>query len=304
MLTTFICRLVALCALSLALSVIANISLLLSMANRLPFTISLLTTISAFFTSSILLIVSTAVTSHTLLPAIAGASLSASFYYACISAGLELLLCLLLITTLFYAKTRTNEIPSDLSAVLTLPQRTLMAQSLGFILYLLCGAAIFSAIEGWKFTDGIYWATVTLLTIGYGDIVPSTHAGRSLIIFYATAGIVMIGLVAGSIGTLVLDRGARKMFARRTVNARTKKLREASRKEIAEDKTADTNEQAHHVRLGTEKAEFSLMREVQTDVARTQQLRLISISTVAIAMLWFLGALVFWSTEKASQSWS
>ena len=183
--------------------------------------------------------------------------------------------------------------------MLTLPQRTLMAQSLGFILYLLCGAAIFSAIEGWKFTDGVYWATVTLLTIGYGDIVPTTHAGRSLIIFYATAGIVMIGLVAGSIGTLVLDRGARKMFARRTVNARTRKLRDAAKEENTHEE-----KHAHHVRLGNEKAEFTLMREVQTEVARTQQLRMILISTIAIAMLWFLGAAVFWSTEKDSQSWT
>jgi potassium channel subfamily K, other eukaryote len=123
----------------------------------------------------------------------------------------------------------------------------------------------------------------------------------------------MIGLVIGSIGTLVLDRGAKKMFARMTVNAREKKLRVASLK-IADPSIStatmqpeiepSTSNMTEHPHLLNEKAEFALMREVQADVSRSQQLRLFIISTVAIFMLWLLGALVFWSTEKASQSWS
>jgi potassium channel subfamily K len=297
--------------LSLALSLIANISLLLSMANRLAFSISQLLTIISFFGSSIILIITTSLTNSNSWPSARGSTLSASFYYACISAGLSLILSTLLTFTFFFAKIR-HEIPSDFSVTLTLPQRTLMGQSLGFIIYLASGAAIFSAIEGWRFTDGMYWATVTLLTIGFGDIVPATHTGRSLIIPYATAGIVMIGLVVGSIGTLVLDRGAKKMFARMTVNAREKKLRVASLK-IADPSTPTTTQpqlepsasnMIEHPHLLNEKAEFTLMREVQADVSRSQQLRLFIISTIAIFMLWFLGALVFWSTEKDSQSWS
>jgi potassium channel subfamily K len=273
---------------------------------------SQIVTILSFFGSSIILIVGAALTKTNAWPSPQGSSLSGSFYYGCISAGLSLVLSILLIFTFIFARIR-HEIPTDLSQTLTLPQRTLMGQSLGFIVYLVAGSAIFSAIEGWRFTDGIYWATITLLTIGYGDIVPATHTGRSLIIFYATAGIVMIGLVIGSIGTLVLDRGAKKIFARMTVNAREKKLRAACEKmpdrptskattqSRPEDTTSDLVEHPH---LANEKAEFALMREVQADVASSQQWRLFIISTVAISMLWFLGALVFWSTEKASQSWS
>jgi potassium channel subfamily K, other eukaryote len=56
--------------------------------------------------------------------------------------------------------------------------------------------------------------------IGYGDIVPATHLGRSLIIPYAIAGIIMLGLVAGSVGSLVLDRASQKMNARLTIRER------------------------------------------------------------------------------------
>jgi potassium channel subfamily K, other eukaryote len=127
-----------------------------------------------------------------------------------------------------------------------------------FIIYLLCGAAVFAHIEDWLFVDGVYWATITLLTIGYGDIVPLTHLGRSLIIPYAIAGIVMIGLVVGSIGALVLDKARQKMGARMTV-------RERERLE-AELDDPNSNEEVggrisqDYKALPREKREFNLMR--------------------------------------------
>lgn len=282
------------------------------MANRLPFIVSQLVSIVSFLGSSVLLIVITSLANSTLWPSPQGTNLAASFYHGCISAGISLTIVFLLSFTFYYAKIR-SEIPADFSTTLTLPQRTLMGQSLGFIIYIMSGAAIFSSIEGWRFTDGIYWATVTLLTIGFGDITPTTHTARALIIPFATAGIVMIGLVIGSIGTLVLDRGAKKMFARMTVNVREKKRRLASASlkmapslsmATTQAPTEHTVTDSEHPHILNEKAEFTLMREVQADVSRSQHLRLFGISTLAILALWLLGALVFWSTEKTAQSWS
>lgn len=47
-----------------------------------------------------------------------------------------------------------------------------------YLVSLLAGAATFSYLEGKSFSDGIWWATVTALTIGYGDLTPATPAGR------------------------------------------------------------------------------------------------------------------------------
>ncbi|RZJ12723.1 MAG: two pore domain potassium channel family protein [Haliea sp.] len=52
-----------------------------------------------------------------------------------------------------------------------------------YLVSLLLGAALFSHFEAKGFADGIWWAAVTALTIGYGDLSPVTPAGR-------TAGIV------------------------------------------------------------------------------------------------------------------
>ena len=43
---------------------------------------------------------------------------------------------------------------------------------------LLIAAQLFHMIEGRSFVDGLWWACVTALTIGYGDLSPATMSGR------------------------------------------------------------------------------------------------------------------------------
>lgn len=89
-----------------------------------------------------------------------------------------------------------------------------MLQTMSFVAYLLLGALVFSKIEGWKYLDAVYWADVTLLTVGLGDFSPQTHTGRGLLFPFAIGGILIIGLVIGSIRSLVLERGEQKLSAR------------------------------------------------------------------------------------------
>ena len=42
----------------------------------------------------------------------------------------------------------------------------------------LLAAGLFAVIEQRSFAEGMWWAIVTALTIGYGDIAPVTAAGR------------------------------------------------------------------------------------------------------------------------------
>lgn len=47
--------------------------------------------------------------------------------------------------------------------------------------------------------SGIWWATSTLLTVGYGDIYPVTYAGRVLAIFISFLGVGMVAVPTGII---------------------------------------------------------------------------------------------------------
>ena len=48
-----------------------------------------------------------------------------------------------------------------------------------------------------NFFDAVYWATVSLTTMGYGDIYPVTAAGRIITMLSSLFGIAIVALPAG-----------------------------------------------------------------------------------------------------------
>ena len=51
-------------------------------------------------------------------------------------------------------------------------------------------------IEGWSVSDSIYFAFVSGLTIGYGDLAPKTFVARVLAIMIGICGVLVTALVA------------------------------------------------------------------------------------------------------------
>jgi hypothetical protein len=50
--------------------------------------------------------------------------------------------------------------------------------------------------EGWGLWKGLYFAFITGLTIGYGDLVPSRVASQILAVLIGFLGVVAMGLIA------------------------------------------------------------------------------------------------------------
>jgi hypothetical protein len=68
-------------------------------------------------------------------------------------------------------------------------RRQLIVLVLFVLTYLLLGGLIFSIAEKWDFATGVYFATVTMSTVGYGDISPSSTGMRVFTVLYGLVGI-------------------------------------------------------------------------------------------------------------------
>ena len=58
--------------------------------------------------------------------------------------------------------------------------------------------------------DAIYWAIVTLTTVGYGDIVPSTKIGKVFALMIIMSGPVLLSLVTASVASIFVERKIRE----------------------------------------------------------------------------------------------
>lgn len=274
------------------------------MARRVSFAVAQPITIVGFFLSAFLMISLVSVASSPVFriqPASAHA-LTQAFYYGIMSAGLYCIIAFLMCLTVYGAYRGHYEKEFRL----TVSQRTLMLQTISFVVYLLLGALVFKVVEGWEYLDAVYWADFTLLTVGTGDYSPSTHLGRSLLFPFAIGGIVMVGLVIGSIRSLVLDRGKRKMIARTKEKKRERVLSSIN----PEERTIKTGpfNRIRFSQHGLSEAqrreqEFTIMRKIQRSAESRRRYTSLVASTFAALTLWFVGAVVFWQSEKP-QGWS
>lgn len=76
------------------------------------------------------------------------------------------------------------------------------------VCYILISALIIFNVEENSFNtffDAVYWATVSLTTVGYGDIYPVTTAGRIVTMISSVFGIAIVALPAGIITAGYMD---------------------------------------------------------------------------------------------------
>jgi voltage-gated potassium channel len=68
------------------------------------------------------------------------------------------------------------------------------------------GAGLMSVVENMSFADSIWWSFVTVTTVGYGDLSPTTNIGRIIASVLMLIGIGFIGMLTGTIATYFLSK--------------------------------------------------------------------------------------------------
>ena len=102
--------------------------------------------------------------------------------------------------------------------------KELIVWYLGLVLF---GALLFSFFESKPYADSLWWAFVTALTVGYGDMYPVTLGGRivALVLMHSVVFVIAPLIIARLLSIIFLD-----------ANKFTNEEQEQIKKDIAEIK--------------------------------------------------------------------
>ena len=109
------------------------------------------------------------------------------------------------------ARLPTSNVARPLLDFMTFLRRENLFRLMGFILGLVVlGAAGLTYFEDRPFDDAIWWAIVTLTTVGFGDIAPVTLGGRLIGIVLMFFGIGVLGMFTATIAGVFVENRLRR----------------------------------------------------------------------------------------------
>lgn len=73
------------------------------------------------------------------------------------------------------------------------------------IAQILLGTVVYAWLEGWSFVDALYFSVVTLATVGFGDLHPTTDPAKLFTVLYILVG---LGVFAAFIAELTKHRAS------------------------------------------------------------------------------------------------
>jgi hypothetical protein len=74
------------------------------------------------------------------------------------------------------------------------------------IVILAVGTTVYSLLEDWSLFDSLYFSVVTLATIGYGDLAPTTKGSKLFTICYIFVGVGTLGVFISAVSRASLRR--------------------------------------------------------------------------------------------------
>ncbi|KAF9885029.1 hypothetical protein FE257_000760 [Aspergillus nanangensis] len=228
--------------------------------------------------------VGVAVQRHNSLPPPFRRQYTQAFYYGVFAAALYALVALLLALYVVGAlRIRFDRHIRD-----RVQRTSILLRSLWLAIVLLAGAVIYRAVEGWSLLDALYFADFTILTIGIGNLVPTTHLGRSLLFPYATTGIIALGLVVSAVLSFTHDMRDMKLRLKMAqARGHWKKSASSSDQELPLPRNAQIRE----------------LHRIKVQFDRSMHYKELVFFLLAWLVLWFISAAVFRASER-QQDWS
>ncbi|KIM79102.1 hypothetical protein PILCRDRAFT_567574 [Piloderma croceum F 1598] len=142
---------------------------------------------------------------------------------------------------------------------------------------------IFCMVENWTYLDAIYFSVVTMLTIGFGDFVPTTTATRILLFPFV---VLAIAQLANQVGMII------GFFSQRTED---RKRRWRRQYESLQDARALQN--GHHNPDGDLKKEIDFLMAQANREQNLSEAYDLGWSLATLVTFWLVGAAIFSQLE-------
>jgi hypothetical protein len=76
------------------------------------------------------------------------------------------------------------------------------------------GTVFYTLVEGWTPLDALYFSVISLATVGYGDITPTTDIGKVFTIFFVLAGVGVLVLFVSEVARQTITRTEQRVEER------------------------------------------------------------------------------------------
>ncbi|SCV03397.1 LAMI_0H07822g1_1 [Lachancea mirantina] len=160
-------------------------------------------------------------------------------------------------------------------------ERNVMIFTFTLSVWFMWGSAMFSQLMNISFGEAMYFCTITVLTIGLGDVVPLTVAGRIMTLIFAMTGLIILGLIVAMTRAIIQGSSGPVLFFHGVEMARIK----AYERLLADD-SQPTGEEV-----------FQMARHIRRTTDRRQTYVRVAITAVLFSCFWLIGGVVFLACE-------
>ena len=87
------------------------------------------------------------------------------------------------------------------------------------VVTLAAGTLFYQQVEGWTILDSFYFSSITLTTVGYGDLAPRTDAGKLFTVFYVFTGVGLIVGFVNAVARAAVQQRAERLSSRKRPDA-------------------------------------------------------------------------------------
>ncbi|CAG61894.1 uncharacterized protein GVI51_L03289 [Nakaseomyces glabratus] len=199
------------------------------------------------------------------------------FWYAAITSGLYL--CCTLTLSIHFVGHKLQKYPAQFNLLPN--ERSIMVFTVILSIWLIWGAGMFSRLLHISYGNALYFCTVSLLTIGLGDILPKSTAAKCMALVFSMTGVLILGIIVFMTRSILQTSAGPIFFFHRVEHRRVKAWEKLTRGDCTL----------------TDKECFELMMSIRRTSKMKGHIYSLMITIIIFILFWILGATVFYFAE-------